>query len=346
VSSYSKDIFVSKGYKPFWKLLFPYGCFVLALVIWYNVWGQFEGADAKQTTVILLGTFFVTLILTLAGIYFARIIDYHFDFTLKRYKIVKRVGSIGFGSWKRFENLSYISLFENLDNLYQINLWYNTHEHFSIDTFWSYDESKEVALDIATRLDIEFYNAVEAQRSIYPIPPERKVRDEDRQVNVHITQGNRPLWRTIVSISLLAIAVFGFYYVIGDFNIDVKNQKMRIDFFPFLFSSISFIASFWIATVQDYQFDFKNDQFKHIFRVGPLKYGFWEAMDSLDYVSVYKEADEKIKVNLWYNKNQMVTFATYNSSEMALKVGKVLAKKLGINVWDVTDPMNGKQIDL
>ena len=151
-----EDLFISKGYKPWWKLVFPYGCFALAQFCIYDGWEKLTADNDVAAIGIILGWSFTAFILIILGVYFGRVHDYHFDFIKRKYKKVQRVAFIGFGSWKNFKNLEYVSLFENLDDLYQINLWYNSNKHFDIDTFWNYEEAVEVATDLADKLEIEF----------------------------------------------------------------------------------------------------------------------------------------------------------------------------------------------
>lgn len=339
-------MFVSKGYKPFWKLLLPYGCFVIAIYCIYDAWVKLTTENDLQLVEILLGWSFTAFIFVILGVYFGRVQDFHFDFIKRKYKKVQRVGFIGFGRWKNFKNLEYVSLFENLDDLYQINLWYNSNKYFDIDTFWDYDESVEVAVDLAQKLEIDFYNAVEQVEHTTEKSFHHKVNDDQRQVDVHITQGTRPVWKTLLSILLLLFSLILFFRFFNSLSIKIEDKRVDFDLIALAFSTIVFYVAFFLAVVRDYQFDFKNDQFKLIYRVGPLKYGVWEKLESLDYISVYQIKAGTFQVNLWYNTNRQVNFKTYDNFDMALKVGKVLARKLFINVLDASDPHNKKWIEM
>ena len=339
-----EDLFISKGYKPWWKLVFPYGCFALALFCIYDGWEKLTADNDVAAIGIILGWSFTAFILIILGVYFGRVHDYHFDFIKRKYKKVQRVAFIGFGSWKNFKNLEYVSLFENLDDLYQINLWYNSNKHFDIDTFWNYEEAVEVATDLADKLEIDFHNAVD-NSSDSNTSKERSVAAQDRQVDVHITQGSRPLWRTLLIAALLILTLALLHDFYKSLSIEIAYKTINFDFMSLAFAGIVCYVALMLAVVKDYQFDFKNDQFKLIYRVGPLKYGVWEKLESLDYVSVYQVKPGTFQVNLWYNTNQNVNFQTYADFDMALKVGKVLARKLFIDVLDASDPHHTKWIE-
>ena len=339
-----EDIFISKGYKPFWKLLFPYGCFAIALFCIYDGYIKLIVDKEVEVMGILLGWSFSAIILIILGVYFGRVQDYHFDFIKRKYKKVQRVGFIGFGSWKEFKNLEYVSLFENLDDLYQINLWYNSNKHFDIDTFWNYDDAVEVATDLSNKLEIDFHNSVNHTAYDFKTNSNRVVKDADRQVDVHISQGTRPVWKTLVVTALLLLSLILLYDFYQSLDIEIEDKQINFDLMSLSFAGIVFFVVLMLAVVKDYQFDFKNDQFKLIYRVGPIKYGVWEKLESLDYVSVYQKKPGKFEVNLWYNTNQNVNFKTYDEPELAFKVGKTLAKKLFIKVLDASDPHDTKWV--
>ncbi|MEM7186107.1 MAG: hypothetical protein AAF466_05565, partial [Bacteroidota bacterium] len=283
------DIYVSKGHKAFWKLLFPYSCFALAIYCGYHAWVKFFSAGVEHRGLVLIVSFLLILPLVVIGIYFSRIEDFYFDFGTKRYKAVTRVGIFKVGTWKRFQNLNYVSLFSNLDDNYQLNLWYDGNRHFKIDTFWLYKDAQRIGKEIAEQLDIEFYDADAEMKASLVSSKERLVQKEDRQVDVHITQGRRPIWKTLVASGLFVAAMFLLLNVINGFDIDFQNKKLTLNFFALEFALLFLGFGVALAVVQDYQFDFRNDQFKHIYRLGPIKFGLWEALEQLDYVSVFKK---------------------------------------------------------
>ncbi len=339
------DIYVSKGHKAFWKLLFPYACFALAIYWSYHALVKFTSAGVENRGLVLVVSFIMILPLIVLGIYFSRIQDFYFDFGTKRYRIVTRIGIFKVGKWRRFKNLNYVSLFSNLDHVYQLNLWYDGNRHFKVDTFWVYEDAQYIGKEIAEQLNIGFYDAVAEAKANFVPSRERFVREEDRQVDVHITQGRRPIWKTLLASGLFIVAFFLLLNVISGFNVDFQNKKLTLNFFALEFALLFLAIGYALAVVQDYQFDFKNDQFKHIYRLGPIKLGFWEELEQLDYVSVFQKRPGKFQVNLWYNRNKRVNFATYKELDMAMKVGKVLAGRLYIKVLDASDPHNTRWVE-
>ena len=47
------------------------------------------------------------------------------------------------------------------------------------------------------------------------------------------------------------------------------------------------------SVVNDYLFDFQNKQFRIIHNVGPIRWGKWRRINSLDYISVFQKVEGK-----------------------------------------------------
>jgi len=53
------------------------------------------------------------------------------------------------------------------------------------------------------------------------------------------------------------------------------------------------------------------------------------------------------EINLWYNRNKHFNIGTIDDFKLAIKQGKMIAKKLDIDLLDAaTDPRDSKWVDL
>ncbi len=336
--------YVSKGRKPFWKLLFPYSCLGLAL---YCIYSMIKGVSLAAEDDELIGPIAIwmtgVLLLTLTGIFFGSVRDFHLDFKEKRYKLVTRVGFFGVGKWRRFKHLNYVSVWQNTSMYYQVDLWYNNHHHFFINDFLNREDAFEVGEELANNLKIEFYNGVDVldYRVIdLKLDDEVEISKEQRRVDLEICHGKRPIWRSVIAGILLIVAVFFFYILID--SIEINNGRKYIELIWFGPGILTFLGGLGFAVVSDYQFDFENNQFKHIYRVGPFRYGAWEPFESVDYVSVYSDDKLLFTVNLWFNGNYKIQVAQYKDLSLAMGSAKNFAAKLKIRVWDASDPHHAK----
>ncbi len=279
------------------------------------------------------------------GIVFSMVKDFHFDFKNKKYKIVKRVGPIGFGSWKNFEQLNYLSVYENLDGLYELKLWYNKIRHYSIDIYRSKTNAIEAGKELAKNLSIDLYTPKMDYTFKSDVAEPIEISEEERTIDAHLSEGTRPLWQLLIAALFFTAALVSLYIFYATMRIDEVNKQFIAYFEILQITGILFVAGTGFSVVRDYQFDFKNKQYKIIDRIGPLKYGQWKVFKSLDYISVFKKGETKYLVNLWYNTNKHHNFYIHDNANTALEIGKELAKKLKIDLLDATDPHKSKWVD-
>ena len=341
----SQQTYISKGSKPWWKLIFPAICFTLAIYIAYHFYTTYRPSEFTSHSGAIVVACSLTLPLIVLGIFFSMVKDFHFDFKNKRYKIVKRVGPLTYGRWRKFETLGYLSVFENLDGLYDLKLWYNENKHYSIDIFKRKQDAIEVGKDLAQHLHIDFYTPsidyAYQDKKNEPI----EIPEEERTIDAHISEGKRPLWQIIIAALLYTGALVSLYFFYETFSLNVSKKRIVAYFEILEITGVLFLAGVSFSLVKDYQFDFKNKQYKIIHRVGPIKVGQWRTLKSLDYISVFKKNESKYFVNLWYNKNKHFKLFAHNKADAAIFMGKELAKKLKIELYDATDPHNSKWVD-
>ena len=341
----SKQTYISKGSKALWKLIFPAICFTLAIYIAFTSYTNYVPSELTSASGAVVVACSLILPLVVLGIVFSMVKDFHFDFKNKRYKIVKRVGPLTYGKWRKFETLNYLSVFENLDGLYDLKLWYNENKHYSIDIFKRKQDAIEVGKDLAQHLSIDFYTPntdyVYQNEETEPI----EIPEDERTIDAHISEGKRPFWQILIAALFYIGALVSLYFFYETFSLEVSNKKIVAYFDIFELTIILFMAGISFSVVKDYQFDFKNNQYKIIHRVGPIKVGQWRTLKSLDYISVFKKNESKYLVNLWYNKNKHFNLSAQNKADTAIFMGKELAKKLKIELYDATDPHNPKWVD-
>ena len=272
--------------------------------------------------------------------------DYHFDFKMKRYKVVKRVGPVGFGEWKRFKSLDYVSMFQNVDGLFELKLWYNTNKNFSIEYFRTKENAREVGEKLARDLELSFYDATEENIIEYESDDAEKIPDEIRNVDARIFQPKRPFWQLFTAGIFYTAAIFSvvIFYTTLEINSEAKQLFMIPQIFEITWIFILVALSF--SVLRDYHFDFRNKQYKEIYKLGPFKYGKWKQFRSIDYISVYRKRRKKIIVNLWYNDNKRINLAEYNNFKDAMFHGERVARTLKIDLLDARDPHNTKWVEL
>ncbi|RDK88779.1 hypothetical protein [Marinirhabdus gelatinilytica] len=335
---------VVKGEKAWYALLFPFICFCIALGILYNVYEDLTLIKDDGYIDVIVGGSFPAFMFIVLGSVFGMVRDYHFDFEQKRYKIVKRVGIIGFGSWKPFKSLEYVSVFQNLDHKFEINLWYNANKHFFIDSYFFKKPAIEHAVALAKQLNIEYHNGLTNQQYtveddyVEPIPKDK------RKIDAYFSQGNRPLWQTTIAALCFTLALVALYLFIT--GIDVERKTLKLPIRTIEIPIILFSCGIGFSTVNDYLFDLENNQFKIIHNIGPIKWGRWKLLSSLDYISVYQKRKGVFLINLWYNTNKHINLSGSTEYNKAMEVGGQLAAKLDIDLLDASDPHNTKWVEV
>ncbi|MDX1463345.1 MAG: hypothetical protein R3359_09825 [Marinirhabdus sp.] len=343
MKNFDAQIVIVRGKKPWYEMLFPFACFCIALLMF---WDGVETAMAveQDRTGILLGWSFAALIFIVLGTVFGMVRDYHFDFKRKRYKIVKRVGSIGFGTWKPFKNVDYVSVFENPDAKFQVNLWYDSNKHFHIDTFANSATAISFAIHIAQQLQIELHNGVDHQCVTDGRSTQEKIQNEKRKIDAYFTEGRRPLWHTLVAgLSFLAAIVI-VYASITEFQFGPENIESPLRSLDLVVLLIGVGVKF--SMINDYLFDLENNQFRVIHNIGLIRWGKWRNLKSIDYISVFQKKEGLYLVNLWYNTNKHITITGSHKLDAAMEMGGTISKQLHIDLLDASDPHNTKWVEL
>lgn len=334
-----------KGRKKWWELIFPFFCFVIALAIFYNAYEVLTTTSNPDFVEVILGWSFAALLFIVLGSVFGMVKDHYFDFEKQRYKIVKRVGIIGFGGWHGFNSLEYVSVFKNPNSDYEVNLWFNTNKYFTIHILNDKEEAIEAGRTLAKKLEISFHHGLNEQE--FYVEEEAIVIPEDqRKIDAHFSQGRRPFWQTIIAASCYTAAIVILYLFYISSSIDLEGKKIILPIRMLELPFILITLGIGFSVVNDYLFDFQNKQFRIIHNIGPIRWGKWRRINSLDYISVFQKVEGKFEINLWYNKNRHINFYVFRSYNEAMSVGELLAKKLRINLVDASSPRDSKWIEL
>jgi hypothetical protein len=148
----NRDLFITQRNRPWWHTAIAGLSYTVAISALYFFFTNFNGIS-------LPGLAFVLTYSIMMGLRFSMMIHYHFDFVAFQYKKEKSVGPIRFGKWKPFENLGYIGVFNNASGLYDLNLWYDGNQYFTIKSFQDMKEALEMGEELAKKMDIDLLDA-------------------------------------------------------------------------------------------------------------------------------------------------------------------------------------------
>lgn len=152
---------------------------------------------------------------------------------------------------------------------------------------------------------------------------------QDRVQDILISTKERPIWQKVLAALLFTLMLACIY------------------FFALKLAGICFVFAIRCSLMKDYYFDLKDKQYKIVKRIGFVEIGKWRDFHDLDYISIFKNKKDILEVNLWYNENEHFNLGTIDDLPIALKVGRKIAQKLQIDLWDAgTDPRHGQWVEL
>lgn len=160
---------------------------------------------------------------------------------------------------------------------------------------------------------------------------------------VYISEGNRPLWQRILAAAFLTAAIVCVlvFFDVLQISDSLRNAKRSAAMLQLFIICASQGIAF--SVVRDYHFNFTEKKYKIEYCVGPIHFGTWKYFKNLEYVSVFKKEDY-YEINLWYNKNKRFNISNTNDPLDAFEAGKVIAKKLQLDIIDARDPHNSERI--
>lgn len=165
---------------------------------------------------------------------------------------------------------------------------------------------------------------------------------------VIISEGNRPLWHRVIAAAHYTVIVCLLYFFFTKFEFatekDLKSSFSLLELAAFLLpSALAF------SVVKDLHFDLEDRKYKIQYCVGPIKFGKWQSLPRIDYVSIFKQpkadGDFIFEVNLWYKKNRHFNIYEGDKLEPVFQFGEHVAKILNANLLDATRPNNHKWVN-
>jgi len=167
-----------------------------------------------------------------------------------------------------------------------------------------------------------------------------------KKKNVIISEGSRPFWQLIIAAFFYTVAIYFLYLFFSTIDLYAKSKAVKSSFSALEAGILAFMAGMGFSSTKDYYFDFKNNRFKPVFRVGPIKIGKWQALKKLEYISIFKNPKEEFEVNLWYDRNRHFNISLFDVKNDAISEGKQIAKELSIKLLDATIANNHKWLSL
>lgn len=163
-----------------------------------------------------------------------------------------------------------------------------------------------------------------------------------KQASAYISNGKRPLWHTLIAALFFTFSIGIGYALFFDVSFLPSNRDYGTLFYAGTFSIMMGIR---YAEVIDYEFDFENRIYKKIRTFGFVKIPSSQSFSNLKYVAVFNnENTGAFEVNLWHGKNKRFSITFFYNDADALEAASTIAGKLSLNLWDATNPRQGKWV--
>jgi len=161
-----------------------------------------------------------------------------------------------------------------------------------------------------------------------------------------ISQGKRPLWKTLITaifFTMMFVEIWGTLLMLFDFKIteDVLKSAAR---------SLGPIAHWFacglaVGILKSISIDTEKDILITTYFIGPFSKDVISTIPELQYVAVFKDANELHQVNLWYKGNKRYNMFTFEDAEPAFIFAKTVCVKLKLDLLDATERGNNKWIE-
>lgn len=155
------EILISQGNRPYWQIIIAALFFTGMLIFLYYFFITFNIYESTKKVKSSISFLEIAIFLFAGGVSFSIVRDYHFNFKEKKYKILFCVGPVQIGSWKKFKNLEYISVYKNKKNAFEINLWYDKNRHFNLSHQNKADAALFMGKELSKKLKIDLLDATD-----------------------------------------------------------------------------------------------------------------------------------------------------------------------------------------
>jgi hypothetical protein len=163
---------------------------------------------------------------------------------------------------------------------------------------------------------------------------------------VIISQGKKPSWQTALAALLFLMGLLLIY----NCYLDIRQSEAQESAWrrsATTIYDISFIvaAAVYLTKVKDVFIDLQGNKVVSKYSVGPFSFSKKNEVPELEYVSVFRNADDLFEVNLWYKGNKYYKMYNFTQPEPAFEVARYTAGRLNLDILDATVRGANKWID-
>ena len=262
------------------------------------------------------------------------------DTVNNRFQIEKTALSMVYNTKiKLFKSIDYISLFRNYTGFYEARLFYNETEYIEIFEMKNEEKALYKVEQWTQGLSIPIHNLI--INDYWQDKEAPKINPEDREISAFLSEGERPFWQTVLASVFYTVCIFCLYLFASEI---INFGTERIDTLRAIIelAGISGAMGVGSSLVKDYKFDFKNNHYKIIYRIGPIKYGTWKLIRRLEYISLHEKRKKEYHLNIWYNKSKHINVGIYGNYDAALTVGIRISEKFKVDLLNSAHPEGKK----
>ena len=241
-----------------------------------------------------------------------------------------------------FERLEYVTILKNTHDYYEARLFYDDGDRLSLFELKHADAARVKVHKMAAALAIPVNNLIRegsAAEQLAPFVPKA-----ERELSKVLSEGEKPLWQNALAALFFTASIISLYFFFLLFYRSGFDTSEGMEWIIQLSMTCGVLAV-GLSRVKDYLFDFKNGQYKMVNRIGPLRFGRWKILKSVDYISVFQKHGWEYHVNVWYNINRHFNLSKQEDQEVAMDIAKKVAVQFGIDILDATDPFDKKWIE-
>ena len=172
------------------------------------------------------------------------------------------------------------------------------------------------------------------------------MKENIKEYELIVSQGNRPLWMRILAASFFALMLYFLYGIILIFYYRGFCEYTS-HVLPGFVESIAYCLTGGITfcTTKTVLIDTDKDLLISRFCVGPFSHDVKSKVPELEYVAVFFDSKENYEVNLWYVGNKHYRMYDFDEKKPAMKFAEMVSEKLNIDILDSTEKGNSKWID-
>lgn len=169
-----------------------------------------------------------------------------------------------------------------------------------------------------------------------------------KKTNIIISEGQRPFWQ-------VALAALFFTVTLAQLGYGLWEVFLGDGFWGamgFLDTIIlTVVLGLKFSMVTSIHFDIAKKRYKKQYTVGPIKYGKWEYLPNIEYISVFGQGlsdsdgdrvDVVYDVNVWHDTSKHFTIYSSEELEPSYEMAKYIALKLEVDLLDASVPHDKK----